>query len=62
MPRKITAKGGPLHGKKFTVPENMTSFEPPVGYVAGKYRVTEKQAVWEPERSRQSAEPADKVD
>ncbi|MGO3844449.1 hypothetical protein [Agrococcus casei] len=62
MPRKITAKGGPLHGKKFTVPENMTSFDPPVGYVAGTYRVTERQAIWEPARSRPSTKPADEAD
>lgn len=48
MPRKITAKGGPLHGKSYTVPDNVSSFAPPPGSPAGSYRVTEKQAIWEP--------------
>lgn len=44
MTRKITAKGGPLHGKSYTVPDNMAQF-PAEG---GTYRVTAKQATWQP--------------
>ena len=44
MTRNVTAKGGPLHGKTYTVPDGMTSF-PAKG---GTYRVTAKQATWQP--------------
>lgn len=44
MTHNITAKGGPLHGKSFTVPDGTTSF-PAEG---GVYRVTAKQATWDP--------------
>lgn len=59
MPRTITAKGGPLHGKSYTVPDNMSSFPSPRAADKGSYRLTEKQAIWEPATSPAKTEVKD---
>lgn len=46
--RTITAKGGPLNGRRFTVGPSATTIPSPLKSKPGSYRVTEKQATWEP--------------
>lgn len=59
MIRKVTAKGGPLHGKSYSVHANLAEFPPPPGSKPGRYRVTEKQAIWEPASNTKSSAPGD---
>lgn len=44
MTHTVTAKGGPLHGKRYTIPTGVDTF-PATG---GTYRVGPKQATWHP--------------
>lgn len=59
MPPTITAKGEPLHGKSSTVPDNMSSYPSLRAADKGTYRLTEKQAVWEPAAPPANAESKD---
>lgn len=59
--RTITVKGGPAHGKRYTVAPTTESFPSPLASVPGTYRVTEKQAIWEPGSKPAPEAPADKA-
>lgn len=52
MPTKklITAKGGPLDGKQYTIPNTMTTLNP-AGIKGGTYKVTGDTAKWTPDKS-----------
>lgn len=45
--RKITAKGGPLDGKTYEVPDDADRIDVPDS--DGHYRATAKQASWVPD-------------
>ncbi|WP_156760001.1 hypothetical protein [Microbacterium karelineae] len=40
--RRITCKGGPLHGKRYDVPVGLGEFRAE----GGTYKITEKQGTW----------------
>ena len=44
MAHTITCKGGPLHGKRYTIPAGVDSFTAE----GGRYKVGPKQASWQP--------------
>ena len=53
MARKITAKGGPLNGKTFTVHDTADTFTHHAA-PGGHYKITEKQATWTPDKAGKS--------
>ncbi|UGS26338.1 hypothetical protein K8F61_17180 [Microbacterium resistens] len=62
MSRTVTAKGGPLHGKSYTIPDGTDSFPAFMGGVPGTYRVTAKQAHWQPDDRSADAELGDALE
>lgn len=52
MTHNVTCKGGPLHGKTYTVPDGMVRFLAS----GGAYKVAAKTAAWHPARLEPDAE------
>lgn len=50
MAKTVTAKGGVLDGKRFTVHESAEVLDPHPGSPAGRYVVKGQQAVWTPNK------------
>lgn len=57
MSKKITAKGGPLDGKTYLVPENLTRIDVPADQGAGHYKINEKTATWKADHPDTAPEP-----
>lgn len=57
MSKKITAKGGPLNGKTYLVPENLTRIDVPAEQGAGHYKVNGKSATWKADQPDAPTEP-----
>lgn len=57
--KTVTAHGGPLHGKRYTVHINTEHLD--LRFDDGHYRVTEKQARWIPNQNADNSDPGGMV-
>lgn len=49
--RRITCKGGPLHGKRYDVPVGLREFRA----TGGSYTVSDRQATWTADKAKDEA-------
>ena len=62
MSKRITAKGGPLDGRTFDVPDTATELDHHVTADArGAYKVNAKTATWQPD-GKVDTKPAKPID